>query len=88
MYCHGFFDLDQPAVIGETMRRGLEESLNLAERTSKFKLHFATAREAFNMAMAAVEGQSGEPGKYRDYKLKQIMASVNSSVRARIPAAV
>jgi hypothetical protein len=89
MYCHGFFDLDQPAVIGETMRRGLEESLDLAERTGKFKLHFASAREAFNMTMAAVEGHAGEPGKYRDHKLKQIMANVNLSLeREQVPAAV
>jgi len=80
MYCHGFFDEDQPAVIGETMRRGLEEALELAERTGRFKLHFATAREAFNMTMAAIEGHSGEPGKYRDYQLKQIMAQIDSSL--------
>jgi hypothetical protein len=73
MYCHGFFDQDQPAVIGQTMREALEEILELAERSRKFKLHFATAREAFNMIAAATEGYSGEPGLYRDYKLKQIM---------------
>ncbi|HEV8429192.1 MAG TPA: hypothetical protein VGQ41_14920 [Pyrinomonadaceae bacterium] len=89
LYCHGFFDFDQPALIGETMRRGLEKSLNEAERTGKFKLHFASAREAFNMTMAAVEGQSGDPGRYRDYRLKQIMAHVNcSSVGTQMPAAV
>ena len=75
MYCHGFFDNDQPAVIGETMREELDNILELSERTRKFKMHFATAREAFNMIAAATEGYSGEPGLYRDHKLKQIMDS-------------
>jgi hypothetical protein len=73
LYCHGFFDLDQPAVIGEDMKRVLLDSLEAADRTGKFKLHFATARESFNMIIAAVDGHAGEPGQYRDYRLKQIM---------------
>lgn len=76
LYCHGFFPNDQSAVIGDEMRRFLLETLELAERTGGFKLHFATAREMFNMAMAAIEGQAGEPGLYRDYKLRQIMQAV------------
>lgn len=75
LYCHGFFDEDQPAVIGETMRRFLLEVLEETERSRKFKLHFASAREMFNMAMAAIDGCEGEPGQYRDYKLRQIMRS-------------
>ena len=60
MYCHGFFDADQPAVIGTVMRRALEDCLELAERTSGFKLHFATSREAYNMIIAATDNQTGE----------------------------
>ncbi|MDQ3816741.1 MAG: hypothetical protein M3362_03490 [Acidobacteriota bacterium] len=74
LYCHGFFDFDQEAVIGETMRRGLEETIEYGERTGEFKLHFACAREAFNIAVAAVDGKSGEPGLFRDYRLRPIMA--------------
>ena len=60
-------------MIGEFMRRFLEEMLELGARSGEFKVHFATAREAFNIAMAAVDGQPGEPGLYRDYRLRQIM---------------
>ena len=73
LYCHGFFDEDQPAMIGDQMKRFLSEVLELAERTRRFKLHFASAREMFNIAMAAVDGREGEPGLYRDYRLRQIM---------------
>jgi hypothetical protein len=75
VYCHGFFDQDQPALIGEPMRVFLEEILEFAEASGHFKLHFASAREAFNIVMAATEGCQGDPNLYRDYKLRQIMKS-------------
>ena len=73
LYCHGFFDHDQPYVIGEPMRRFLTEVMKLAERSEQLKVHFATAREAFNIALAAVEGRAGDPHIFRDYQLRPIM---------------
>lgn len=73
LFCHGFFDFDQDAMIGDSMRRFWTEALELGERTGRFQIHFASAREAFNMAMAAIEGRNGNPGAYRDYRLRQIM---------------
>lgn len=88
LYCHGFFPADQPFVIGREMQRFWEEALELAERTSSFKLHFATAREMFNMVMAAVDGQEGEPGLYRDYRLRQIMQNAPTQRAAAQPSVV
>ena len=83
LYCHGFFMQDQPAMIGEPMRRFLETVIELGEQTGSFKIHFATAREAFNIAMAATDGRDGDPGQYRDYRLQQIMrASVGKRARS------
>ena len=73
LYSHGFFDHDQDVMIGEQMKRFMSETLELAERTGTFKIHFASAREAFNLVAAAVDGHKGEPDAYRDYKLRQIM---------------
>jgi hypothetical protein len=73
LYCHGFFPNDQDSVIGEGVRRFWQEVFEYAERTGKFKIHFATAREAFNIAVAATEGLEGNPHLYRDHKLIQIM---------------
>ena len=73
LYSHGFFDWDQDAMIGAQMRRFMTEVLELSEKTQEFSVYFASAREAFNMVMAAVDGRSGSPGTYRDYKLRQIM---------------
>lgn len=73
LYSHGFFEWDQDAMIGEQMRTFMREVLEFAERKGDLKIHFASAREAFNMVMAAVEGHSGNPHDYRDYKLREIM---------------
>jgi hypothetical protein len=73
LYCHGFFTSDQDATIGQTIRRFWEQVLELAEQTGSFRVHFVTAREAFNIVMAAAEGKRGDPDQYRDYQLHLIM---------------
>ena len=78
LFCHGFFPQDQDYCIGEPLIRSLDGVLNTAHRTGEFKIHFATAREAFNIAMAAAHGKSGEPGEYRDYLLSPIMKAESS----------
>jgi hypothetical protein len=79
LFCHGFFDHDRPATIGWKMKRFLSEVLELAEQTRRFTLHFASARESFNIALAALDGHTGQPGTYRDYQLRQIMRSGRSA---------
>src|ERR1051325_263395 len=73
LFSHAFFEADQDAMIGEQMKRFMGDVLEEAERKN-FRIHFATAREAFNMITAAVDGKTGEPHEYRDYKLRQIMS--------------
>jgi hypothetical protein len=73
LYCHGFFKFDQDSTIGPTVLRFWTQVLELAEKTSSFKVHFVTAREAFNIVMAAVDGKQGNPDGYRDYQLRLIM---------------
>ena len=73
LYSHGFFDWDQDAMIGNQLRRFMSDILEEAAKTGEFNVYFATAREAFNMVMAAVDGHAGSPGQFRDYKLQQIM---------------
>jgi hypothetical protein len=74
LFCHGFFEGDQPTLVGERMREFWERVFELSQDTGAFHVHFATAREAFNIALAAVDGYAGDPGEYRDYKLTPIMA--------------
>lgn len=60
-------------MIGEDMKRFLGELRELTEKNGDFKIHFATAREAFNIAMAAVDGHEGDPARFRDYRLRPIL---------------
>jgi hypothetical protein len=80
LYCHGFFAGDQEATIGGAVRRFWTEVMELAERTGEFQVHFASARESFNIAMAATDGKSGAPGLYRNYRLRQIMETSKETV--------
>ncbi|MBC7900706.1 MAG: hypothetical protein H7070_11715 [Saprospiraceae bacterium] len=73
LFCHGFFDYDQSANIGEKARNFFSEIIENGERTNEYTVHFASAREAFNMVSAAIDGKPGAPGEYRDYRLKMIM---------------
>jgi hypothetical protein len=73
LYCHGFFDNDQSTCIGEKAKRFFGEIVENGEKTNEYKVYFATAREAFNMVLAAIDGKSGSPGDFRDYRLKTIM---------------
>ncbi len=72
LHCHGFFDHDLSACIGEDARRFFSDIIEYGERSGEYSVHFASAREAFNIAMAAVDGKSGAPGQFRDYRLKSI----------------
>lgn len=73
LYCHGFFDHDQEASIGEGARRFFSEIIESGERSGAYKVWFASAREAVNMVFAAVDGLPGEPGEYRDHRLRSIL---------------
>ncbi len=73
LYCHGFFDRDQTACIGEQARRFFSETVENGEKTGEYRVYFATAREAFNIVSAAIDGRQGSPGAYRNYRLRAIM---------------
>lgn len=73
LFCHGFFPFDQPSLLEEPMRHFLGDLLELTNQNADFTVHFATARESFNIVMAAVDGKKGAPGQYRNYCLRPIM---------------
>ena len=73
LYCHGFFDHDQSVCIGADAKRFFGDLVERGESTGKYSIHFASAREAFNIAMSAAKGLGGDPHKYRDHLLRPIM---------------
>ena len=87
LYCHGFFDADQSTCIGEDARGFFGKLVEESEKTGACKIHFASARETFNMVSAAIDGNGGSPGEYRDYRLRPIMHSESASETC-LPAGV
>jgi SAM-dependent methyltransferase len=70
LHCHGMDPREKQAVLGEPMQRFLRELVEGAEERKEI-LHFVTAREMTNIILAACDGRDGNPGHYRDYRLKQ-----------------
>jgi hypothetical protein len=81
LYCHGFFDYDRSACIGEGARRFFSEIIENGEKTGEYKVHFASAREAFNIVSAAMDGMTGNPNDFRNYRLQPIMEEKAASKR-------
>jgi len=47
----------------------LHQALARYNDGKSWALHYVTAREMYNVALAAMEGKAGDPAQYFDYKL-------------------
>ena len=82
VFTHGAIARDHEALLGkwaETMYSTLETKYNDGKR---YRLHYATAREAYNILKAAEAGHSGDPNDYRDFVIPPY---ANQKIRATIP---
>jgi hypothetical protein len=69
LHTHGAIEHDFDALFGEkafAMHRLLNEEYNDGER---YRLHYVTAREAYNIAKAAEAGLTGDPSRFCNYKI-------------------
>jgi len=73
LHCHGMDPSHQESVLGAPMRKFLCDLISHADAT-KDTLHFVSAREMVNIVLAACDGREGDPGQYRDYRLKRASA--------------
>src|SRR5207245_9521766 len=71
LHCHGMDPTQEEAMLGQPMRQFLRELVEGAEERREV-LHFVSAREMVNIILAACDGREGNPGDYRDYRLKPI----------------
>ena len=69
IYTHGQ-QSKQGLVLEDGLGKVLQQLKSYADE-HEIKLHFASAREAYNMVMAAVAGKTGNPEEYRDFKIPQ-----------------
>jgi hypothetical protein len=69
LHTHGAIEADFDALFGQkarAMHAVLAQQYNDGRR---FKLHYVTARQAFNVVRAAEHGRDGDPAQFFDYEL-------------------
>lgn len=72
LHCHGMDPRDEAAMLGSPLRQFLQELTEGAHTRDGYRVHFVTAREMVNIILAACDGRDGDPGDYRDYRLRLI----------------
>ena len=72
LHCHGMNPRDADAMYGAPRQTFLKELMEESRQTGRYHVHFTTAREMTNIILAACDGREGNPGDYRDYRLKRI----------------
>jgi hypothetical protein len=70
LHCHGIDPTQQESILGEPMREFLRDLVEGAAERGEI-LHFVSAREMVNIILAACDGREGNPGDYRDYRLRR-----------------
>jgi hypothetical protein len=69
LHTHGAIEKDFDALFGEKafeMHRLLNEHYNDGQQ---YKLHYVTARQAYNIARAAENGKEGDPSQWLDFEI-------------------
>ena len=69
VHTHGTQEGTSDALLGAGSRALHEELTTRYNDGARWRLHYVTAREMYNVAIAAMEGKTGDPGGYRDHRL-------------------
>ena len=78
LHCHGMDPRHEEAMLGSSMQNFLRELTTGAEERNEV-LHFTSAREMVNIILAACDGKEGNPGEYRDYRLRRVRPAAHAS---------
>lgn len=68
LHCHGMDPREEEVMLGSLLQHFLRELVENAQRSGEYYLHFVTAREMVNIALAACDGRAGTPADFRDYR--------------------
>ena len=69
VHTHGCSDRNRHALLGEEMRDFHRHLTGHYNDGIRYRLHYVTARELYNIVKAAEAGRTGDPGMYRDYAI-------------------
>jgi len=67
LHTHGAPEKNAEVLLGEPTRALHEALARHYNDGDRWQLHYVTAREMYNIAIAAMEGRAGDPGQYRDH---------------------
>jgi hypothetical protein len=67
VHTHGAVEKTADSLLGADGRAMHEHLARRYNDGSRWKLHYVTAREMYNVARAAMDGKGGDPGMWRDY---------------------
>ncbi len=87
LHCHGMDPRDDEAMLGSLMRQFLRDLAEGGREGSGYRTHFVTAREMTNIVLAACDGRDGDPGQFRDYRLKLTNAASSGQQVGRLAGA-
>ncbi len=74
-HTHGAPEPNAQAMLGGPFREMLAGALERFNDGTRYRLHFVTAREMANIALAAIDGRSGNAGLFRDYRYLPVTPS-------------
>ena len=69
VHTHGAPEKQAASLLGEGGRMLHTELTTRYNDGKRWRLHYVTAREMFNIAIAAMDGKDGDPGAFRDHVL-------------------
>jgi hypothetical protein len=78
LHCHGMTPRDEAAMLGAPIQNFLRDLVEGPGNGSEYYLHFVTMREMTNIILAACDGREGNPGEYRDHRLRLIQAQARN----------
>lgn len=70
LHTHGAIPQNSGMFLGEPMKAFHRHLMENYRDTTRFQLHYVTARELVNILHAAEDGKSGNPGAFRDYRYR------------------
>ena len=69
LHTHGAHEPNMPVLLGEPMIRFHRDLAATAQANPRFRYHYVTAREVYNLAKAAESGWTGSPREAMDFEL-------------------
>jgi hypothetical protein len=76
IHTHGASNkVDADEILGPELDQALSYMEKAYNDGAHYVLHYVTAREAFNLARAAVDGKQGDPRQYYDYLIPPYVAN-------------